>query len=80
MNNTLIRFVEDEILRGMATISSEEDLLLSGLVDSIGVMRLVAFIEETFEIQVPPEDVTIESFSTVDAISSYVAGRQQTHG
>ena len=56
-------------------LADDDDLLLSGIVDSIGVMRLVAFIEETFSVTVPPEDVTIENFSTIKDIGEYVRGR-----
>jgi len=45
-------------------LSDDDDLLTSGLVDSLGMMSLVAFIEEQFGVAVPPEDVTLETFST----------------
>ena len=44
---------------------------MSGLVDSIGVMRLVAFIEEESGVKVPPEDVVIEHFENIFAIANY---------
>jgi acyl carrier protein len=35
-------------------------------------MRLVGFVEETFSIKVPPEDIVIENFMDVNAITKYV--------
>ena len=40
-------------------------------------MRLIAFIEETFGIQVPPEDVTIERFRSVSTIAEYLATHKE---
>ena len=43
-------------------------LVLKQLVDSLGVMRLIAWIEKRFDLRIPPEDVTIDNFETIDAI------------
>ena len=58
--------------KGEIELSPEDDLLGSGLIDSMGVMRLVAFVEETFKIKIPPEDIIIENFMDVKAITNYV--------
>lgn len=75
----LKRYVNEEILGdGQDCIDTyEDDILMTGLVDSIGVMRLVAFIQDSFEVDVPPEDVTIESFRSVAAISDYLERRTE---
>ena len=56
----------------------EVELLMSGIVDSMGAMRLVAFIESTWDMRVPPQDVTVENFGTIRDISNYV--RSRTNG
>lgn len=53
-------------------IANDEDLLLSGLVDSLGVVRLIAFIEEEQDISIPAGDVTIENFGTIEAMVAYL--------
>ena len=53
-------------------LGPEDDLLEDGLVDSLGVMRLIAFIEAEFGYTVPPEDVTVDSFMSVSAIVTYL--------
>lgn len=77
MKDELRRFLVDDILDGNEgrTIGDDEDLLLSGLLDSIGAMRLVAFIESTFGVTVPPEDLTIETFSSLNALEAYLGSR-----
>jgi len=74
MKEKVTRFIVDELLSGM-DVGEQDDLLLSGLVDSIGVMRLVAFIEDEAALQVPAEDVTIEHFVNIEAISRYLEAR-----
>lgn len=54
-------------------IGHDDDLLTSGLIDSLGVMRLVGFIQDEFAIEVSPEDVTIENFLTLATITRYIA-------
>ena len=74
MKEALRNYVCTELLgNGTGTeIDDEENLLLSGLVDSMGMMRLVLYIEENFSVAVPPEDVTIENFSTISSIAKYL--------
>jgi len=74
MKAELTRFIVDELLSGRS-VGDHDELLLSGLVDSIAVMRLVAFIEQHSGLRVPPEDVVIEHFTSIDAIDHYLQTR-----
>ena len=67
-------FLTGQLLSGRQ-VADDDDLLLSGLVDSIGVMRLVAFLEQTYVVRVPPQDLTVTNFTSVAAIDGYL-GRQ----
>jgi acyl carrier protein len=74
-------YIVDELLvdQGQAGVGDRQELLLSGLLDSLAVVRLVSFIETDLQVRVPPEDVTIDHFEHVDAIVTYLqarAGRQ----
>jgi acyl carrier protein len=73
----LIGFITGELLndRPDLDLGPDDDLLGSGLVDSLGVMRLIQFIEREFEISVPPEDVTIQHFGKVRAMDAYLRHR-----
>ena len=74
MLNDIKSFIETSLLSGRP-IDSGENLLLSGLVDSLGVMRLVAFIESHFGFKVPAGDVKLANFETLEAIVGYVSAR-----
>ena len=75
MKAHIIDFINQDLLNGQAVISEEDELLLSGLIDSLGIMRLVAHIEQEHQVKIPPEDITIENFSTVSAITAYAKGK-----
>ena len=66
------RFLTTELLRDNQDLSVDDNLLISGLVDSLGVMLLISYVEEHFGIHVPPEDVTIEHFRSIRSIAEYV--------
>lgn len=72
MKAELINIVQNELLTSDQSVTPEQDLLTSGLVDSLGVMRLITQIEMQWGITIPPEDVTLENFCTVNTIADYV--------
>lgn len=72
----LLRYINEELLFGDGEASVEEDLLESGLLDSINIFGLVQFVRDTFELEVPPPDIVIENFGSVAQIAEYVASRK----
>ena len=68
-------FIVSKLLTGRA-IADDENLLLSGLIDSLGVFALVAFLEKTFSIAVPLDEVVLENFTSVATIEAYVAAKK----
>ena len=50
-------------------------LLEEKIIDSIGMLGLILFIEETFNIEVPEEDIIPDHFDTINNLAAYV-GRQ----
>jgi acyl carrier protein len=69
----VMAFVRDELIGSGAAVTREDDLLSGGLLDSIGVLRLAAFVEQEFGHPVPPADFVIEHFQSVAALAAYVA-------
>ena len=48
------------------------DLFDDGYVDSIGVIELIQFLERTFAIAIPEDDLFSSEFSTIDGIAKIV--------
>ncbi|MEO1524271.1 MAG: acyl carrier protein [Planctomycetota bacterium] len=70
----LMNFIQNELRAspGAGSISAEDDLLGGGHIDSMGIMRLVTFLESEFGVSVPPEDVTIDHFQSGNTIAEYI--------
>jgi acyl carrier protein len=68
----IISFVQRELLAPGATVTRDDDLLSGDLLDSIGVLRLSAFVGEEFHVEMRPGDFVIENFKTVAVLSEYV--------
>jgi acyl carrier protein len=69
----ILEFIRSELmLDGGAENLSVDSQLLNGVVDSLGLMQLVAFLEEEFEIEVDDSDISKEYFSTVGDIGRLV--------
>ena len=58
--------------RRLACWVPEDSLLESELLDSIGIMQIVAFCEQMFEISIPEEELLPEHFENVRAIGQVV--------
>jgi acyl carrier protein len=71
-------FLTTELLKDHRNIGFDDNLLIGGLVDSLGVMLLISWVEEQFSMDVPPEDVTIEHFRSIRAIAEYIESRATT--
>jgi acyl carrier protein len=63
--------------KGTNTISKEESLLDSGLIDSAGILEVVNFIESQFSIGVLDEDIVPENFETIGHIVAFIQAKQK---
>lgn len=73
----LEKFILSELAfnKDQRSIASDEDILSMGVVDSMGIIRLVAFIEEKFGITVKDEDIVPENFQNIDSINNYIVSK-----
>jgi acyl carrier protein len=60
-------------------LKNSDALLESGIVDSLGVLDLVNFIEQEFSINVEDEELTPENFQTIDRLAAFVETKAGTH-
>lgn len=77
MTKEISRFITEELINDpdFDALGVQEDLMGSGLIDSLGMIRLVGFIETTYGIQVPVEDLTIENFKSLETINNYLSSK-----
>jgi len=56
----------------------DDSFLEEGIVDSIGVLELVAFVDETFGVEVEDHEVTPDNFDSVNKLTAYVQSKQSS--
>lgn len=72
-------FIADNFLfRGDAAIADDESLLESGVMDSTGILELVAFLESDFPIQMSDAEIVPENLDSIAAITGYVQRKLAT--
>ena len=62
---------------GKKSLDPNEDLLEQGIIDSLGIMKLVLFLEESYGIQVDDQDITPENFQCLSSMVKYVEQQLQ---
>lgn len=55
--------------------SDDASFLEEGIVDSMGVLELVMFIEETFGVSADDQEIIPDNFDSVNKLANYVAGK-----
>lgn len=69
---------EDFLFREeLEDLSTSSSLLDHGIIDSTGVLELVAFLEETFGLTVADADIVPENLDSIDAITAYVIRKRE---
>ena len=74
-NGEIIKnFIIKDILTDAAktNIGYEDSLIEAGVIDSLGIMKMLAFLSDKFQLTVEDEDVIPENFETINAISTYI--------
>lgn len=52
------------------------DLIESGILDSLALIKLLSHLEQAYQVQLSPEEITVHHFSTLAAITALVKGKQ----
>jgi len=77
MKSQIRKFVVDTFLFG-----SDEDMtdgssfLANGIIDSTGVMELVAHLEKAYNIKIKDDELTPENLDSINAIAEFLAKKQ----
>ena len=74
----IVEYIQREFLqdRPDTELSDADPLIENGIVDSLGIFLLVAFLEEQCDVTIDPQDVVLKNFETVDAIVQLVESKR----
>lgn len=72
------KFIEDNFLfrEDRAGIDDGESLIDAGLIDSTGVLELVAFLESEFSLRMADAEIVPDNLDSIRAIVRYVESKQ----
>ena len=68
------QFIAENVLLGVhqTTIDDSTPLVTGGLVDSVGMFGLVAFLEERFKVEFVPREINVQSLNTLEQIDQLI--------
>lgn len=73
INSQIRQFVlENAQSKGVTTISDTDSLTEIGVVDSLGIFRLVSFLEDSFGVRISDEEIVHDNFQTIADIERFV--------
>lgn len=68
-------FITENFFVDANAIEGDASLVGSGVIDSTGVMEIILFLEESFDIQLPDEDAVPANLDSIDNLTRYIHGR-----
>jgi acyl carrier protein len=73
------QFLTDNFpLSGGEELGRDDSLIAAGVIDSTGVLEVIEFLEERYEIQIADEEVLPENLDSIASIGRFVAGKLGT--
>lgn len=72
------KFIVEEIAlgTGIDSVDHDEDLLAQDIIDSLGIVELVKFLESQYGISVSDDDLLPENFQSVNSVVAFVEARR----
>ena len=70
--NDIRGYIRDELLIADGADLRDDTPLWGGVIDSVGLMQLITFIEETYGIEIADDELTSAHFGTVSSIAALV--------
>ena len=72
----ITEYIKSEFVRNDTGVDIDTaNLLEEEIIDSLGIFTLVSFIEDKFGVSVDPEEVTLDNFESVTAVTKLVEGK-----
>jgi acyl carrier protein len=72
--------LENAQSKGIKEVSDTDSLTELGIIDSLGIFRLVSFLEDNFNVRIGDEEIVTDNFQTVNEIERFVAAKQAAKG
>jgi methoxymalonate biosynthesis acyl carrier protein len=82
IDTKLIEFIQSDLARGKTAggLSDTDDLIEAEIMDSLGIMKLILFLENNYSVKISDDDLTLENFSSIQSIHSLVEKKMNGEG
>ncbi|HEX6004130.1 MAG TPA: acyl carrier protein [Burkholderiales bacterium] len=79
MKEALRKFIVDNYLFGRALDLSDDDSFLeNGIIDSTGVLELIAHLESTYGVTVKDEELLPENLDSINRLERYIGSKLES--
>lgn len=72
MKEQIKNYIIETFMYGEGALKDDESLFELGVIDSLGFIKLLSFIEKTFNVPVDMSEVTMEKFGTLNDIEATI--------
>lgn len=72
MKEEIKKFIVDTLMYGEGSIEDDEQLFETGAIDSLGFIKLLTFIEKTYNVQIDMSEVTMDKFGSINDIEQTI--------
>jgi len=80
MKKKIAEHISKAYLYGERTVADDESLFEGGVIDSLGFIGLLSFLEQTFGIRIEMSEITMDKFDTLNSIVAVVADKLKQAG
>ena len=75
MKELIKSYITKSILGEEIDIDDATSLFEEGIIDSLGQVKLISFLEKKFSIAIDPGEITIDNFDTINQIVQLVENK-----
>jgi acyl carrier protein len=78
IKSAIRQFIAENVLLGVHQTKIEDStpLVTGGLIDSIGMIGLVAFLESHFKVEFDPREINVHHLNTLEQIEELIQKKQ----
>jgi acyl carrier protein len=76
MKEKIMAYIFENLLNEETEITADTPLYTSGLVTSMGHLKLVNYLERTFNVSIPMNELSMDNFDTVNLITEFIQERK----
>jgi acyl carrier protein len=60
-------------------VGEDQSLLRSGVLDSTGILELIAFVQKEFHLELDDSELVADNFDTINRVTEFVLRKNQEH-